>query len=162
MLRGLRSSTFYAGLASLALGGLMVGSSWGTRFFVPGFGPSAMAFPMVVGWCALAVGVLLTGRSLLGLDRSEPPSWPERAGGLRLLGLIVSLLAYVALLDRLGFLLANLLLGLAVLVQLGRYRWWVVVGLSVAVAVLATLIFRTLLGVSLPRGPLSDLPLGGL
>ena len=141
---------------------MMVAQAWGERFFVPGLGPSAMAFPLVVGVPFLAVGLLLAARTLLGIDPGDAVAWPDRAGARQVLGLLLITAAYVALLGRLGFALSNFILGLATLKLLGQYRWWVVVLVALATAVLASLVFETLLRVELPRGPVGILPWRGV
>lgn len=142
----------WIGGAALALGGLMVGQSWGTPFFVPGRGSGAMAFPLLVGCGLLGMGLLLIGRTVAGRDGRAPVTWPAEDGRRRVLGLLLLGVAYVLLLDRAGFLLTNVLVGLGCLRLLGGYGWARSVGLAVALAVGLTLVFEYALGVSLPRG----------
>lgn len=142
----------WVGLAALALGGLMVSQSWGRPFFVPGRGSGAMAFPLVDGWSLLLMGLLLTARTLVGRDGRSPVSWPAGDGRRRMLGLVALSFAYVALLSWAGFLVTNLVVGVACLRLLGGYHWWRAAALAIVMAVGLTLIFEYALAVSLPRG----------
>ena len=139
-------------LATTALGALMVSQSLGQPFFVPGRGTGAMAAPLVSGVTLLAMGLLLAVRALLGRERGAAATWPTGAGGRRVLSLVLLGVAYVVLLDRAGFLVANLLVGLACLRLLGGYRWWLAAVLAVVLAVGLVLVFEVALGVALPRG----------
>lgn len=150
----LRCPSVWVGLLTAALGAMMVTQAWGSRFFVPGSGTTAMAFPLMVGLASLAVGLLLAARAALGIDPGQPIDWPDRPGGLRLGGVLLALAAYVALLDKIGFALSNVLLGVLVLKLVGRYRWWVTLLVPIGLAALATGAFETALGVSLPRATL--------
>ncbi|MBI3966538.1 MAG: tripartite tricarboxylate transporter TctB family protein [Chloroflexi bacterium] len=152
MIHAFRRPHLYVGLVSAAVGGLMLSQAWGTALFAPGLGTTALAFPLVVGLCLVAVGVLIGVRALLGLDPGQPVAWPDRRGWTRLLGLVVFTCLYVLLLETLGFLLSNIVVGAATVGLLGHYRWWVTALIAVGVAVGAWAVFEALLGVNLPRG----------
>lgn len=142
----------WIGAAALALGGLMIGQGWGTPFFVPGRGSGAMAFPLVIGWGLVAMSLLLLGRTLTGRDGRELITWPAGDGRRRALGLLLLGILYVVLFDRVGFLAANLLVGVGCLRLLGGYAWARSAVLAVVLALGLGLIFQYALGVSLPRG----------
>lgn len=66
---------------------------------------------------------------------------------------VVVLIVYALMLDALGFVFASfLLVGIFFLLGGEKRPWWVLVGMSTAVAVIAYLIFGVLLRVYLPRG----------
>ncbi|MFA5026793.1 MAG: tripartite tricarboxylate transporter TctB family protein [Candidatus Methylomirabilota bacterium] len=65
---------------------------------------------------------------------------------------LLSLATYILVLEPLGFLLATGLLTAFLLGVVERERWTISLGVAVANAVVLHVIFRTLLGVSLPKG----------
>jgi hypothetical protein len=155
-----RSPTFpvsqlMVALAAAALGALMVIQGWGRPFLVPGRGTGPLAFPLVVGLVLLAMGVLLAARTLLGRDSPGQVAWPTGEGRTHLLGYLLLSVIYVALVSWLGFLVANLLVGVACLRLLGSYAWWRAALLAALLAVGLTLVFEVALNVTLPRGLVS-------
>lgn len=82
---------------------------------------------------------------------------PQSAGGRRfaVIGTLAGLLVYALVLERVGFLLATCALLLFFFRALQRQRWVVAVGGSIAMSVLAYLVFKVWLGVNLPGGLLA-------
>ena len=150
--RGFPLTQLIVALVTAALGAIMVAQSWDRPFFVPGRGTGAMALPLVAGQVLLAASLLLAARVLLRRDATAAGKWPAGAARWRALGLLVLFVLYVLLLDRAGFLVANLLVGLACLRLLGGYAWWRAAALAVVLAGGLHLAFRAALGVELPRG----------
>ena len=152
---GLPVSQLAVALVAVAVGGVMVAQGWGKPFFIPGRGTGPLAFPLVVCLVLVAMGVLLAARTLLGRDRVGRGAWPTGTGRQHLLGYLLLSVIYVALVSWLGFLVANVLIGVACLRLLGGYAWWRAALLAVILAVGLTLVFEVALNVTLPRGLVS-------
>ena len=119
------------------------------------FGPSL--FPLLI-----AAGFALTGAALLvsGLRRVGSEGWIELSDWMRSPRLALNFLVvigavslYVALSDRLGFLIAAPLVLIAILKALGA-RWRLAVPIAILVAFLMHWIFYGALKVALPWGML--------
>ncbi len=117
------------------------------------FGPGPEFLPFWLGVLMAGLAVLL----FLQARRRAPAGGASRVfPGLRALvpigATLVSLAVYILILEWLGFLLATGLLTAFLLGVVERERWRVTLGVAVANAITLQLIFRTLLGVSLPKG----------
>jgi len=104
------------------------------------------------GFLPFCAGVILASLSLMlvyqgwGLRKSQKPL------SLRVILALASLFVYSLVLETLGFMVATFLL-VGIFFRLGeRRRWWVLLGMSVSVALLTYLIFGVLLQVYFPRG----------
>ena len=144
----------WIGLAAVALGLVMIVQSWGRPFMVLGRGTGPMAFPLIVGYLEVFLGLVLLVRTVAGWDGRVPAAWPSGVGGRHVLTFALLAVLYVLILDRAGFLLANLVVGLASLRLLGGYSWLPTILLAVVLSVSLSLIFEVALRVSLPPGPL--------
>jgi putative tricarboxylic transport membrane protein len=106
-------------------------------------------------WAAVALGLLAVLR--LGQTRLARPApdddHPDRRVAT-VVGLVVALLAYVALLELLGYPLSTFLLVLVVLRLLELRRWAVTLGIAAAAAIASFVVFAVWLKVPLPPGPL--------
>ncbi|MCF8482914.1 MAG: hypothetical protein K9H25_21015 [Rhodospirillum sp.] len=124
---------------------------------VPG---PAMAYPLVVSLCAFAAVLTLT---ILSLRKARVPVLsplgdvrPTPVGWGRLAGFILLWIAYVALLDTAGFMLATwLALALSLALLGGRPTVRAALGTAVFVGVFAVLI-KSVLYVPVPSGWLDD------
>ncbi len=111
----------------------------------PGF------FPLV-----LAAALLLVSVALLVTRRAPRSSAPEDAPGRgsprpgALLATVVALALYVALFERLGFVLATAGLLAFLFVAVARYRWPLALGAAVVIAFATRLVFDRWLQVRLP------------
>ena len=106
-------------------------------------------------WAAVTLGVL----ALLRLGQAWMARPAPDAGGperrvVAVAGLVVALVAYVALLELLGYPLSTFLLVLFVLRLVEPRRWPVALGVAAAAAVGSFVVFAVWLGVPLPPGPL--------
>lgn len=119
------------------------------------FGPGAGFLPFWLGalMAALSLVLLVTasrrtvaapGRSFLPVPRALIPVGAT----------VGSLAAYILILERLGFLLATALLTAFLLGVVERERWLTTALVAVLNAVGLYVVFRVLLGVSLPKNPL--------
>lgn len=93
--------------------------------------------------CALSISLIREGWGVREVQKPHPR---------RVILAIISLFVYSLLLETLGFLVATFLL-VGVLFHLGEHRrWWVLVGISALVSLLAYGIFGGLLHVYFPKG----------
>ena len=104
------------------------------------------------GFLSFCAGVVLAALSLMlvyqgwGLRKSQKPL------SLRVILALASLFVYSLVLESLGYMVATFLL-VGVFFRLGENRrWWVLLGMSVSVALLTYVIFGILLRVYFPRG----------
>lgn len=101
------------------------------------------------------VRTVLTGlRSGAAVEAETPVSdeAPPRTYPVRLFGAGALLLAYVFVMQVVGFVPATLAFCLAFLLLMGVRRWWILAGLPVLVAAFVLMVFTRLLVVPLPRG----------
>jgi hypothetical protein len=107
------------------------------------------------GWLGARLMPALVGGMLVlvGLAHLREPVatdvWPDPAGGLRVLALLV---LYVALLPSLGFLLATLLFALPLVRALGAMSWPLTLVTAAAIALACHVVFKHWLGMPLPSG----------
>jgi putative tricarboxylic transport membrane protein len=126
-------------------------------------GPGAGFFPL---WLGVAMG----GLSLVWLvqvsrRRGKPPapaSFPERAGIVRILAIIASLVAATLVMNFLGFQVAMFLLLIFLLLVLGRQAVWLTVIIALAGSVGVYRVFVSYLDVQLPAASLAFLARLGL
>lgn len=140
-----------------ALLGLALGwQSWRLGLSGPG-GPGSGLFPLLAAGLIAAGGLgvaLRGGRPAAGEEREER-FWPARGAPLRVGLLLAVTIAMALAVPRLGFALTGAL-GLPLLFKsiAPRAPWWAALTLGAAAAALVHLLFATLLGTPLPRGPL--------
>jgi putative tricarboxylic transport membrane protein len=105
-------------------------------------------------WAAVALGFLALLR--LGQTRLARPA-PDGEGQDRrvatVAGLVVALVAYVALVEVLGYPLSTFLLVLVALRLMEPRRWAVTLGIAAAAAIASFVVFAVWLKVPLPPGP---------
>ena len=113
-------------------------------------GPESGLFPFIAS-CAIALlGLaLLLSRS----SRARRPEWPDRNGGLRALGVAAGIGLMAVGLDSIGF-IASATIAMPILLRtIDRASWAETVILTLASVAGVVLVFGTLLGMPLPRGP---------
>ena len=111
--------------------------------------PDSGFFPLSLAVMLAALSALIVLASWLPIARdAEPPSW-KNAGRVALVA--AALVVYVAVLNRLGYLLASVLIMLFYLRGLERVRWSVTLAITIVSVVGSYLLFRRL-GVPLPAG----------
>lgn len=110
------------------------------------------------GFLPLAMGLTLAGFSLVLVIRGWKPKQevrPVKHSPTTIIAL-VALFVYSLILDSIGFMVATFLL-VAVLFHLAeRRRWWVLLGMSALVTVVAYLLFGVVLKVYFPEGILGS------
>ena len=113
-------------------------------FIVDPLGPRV--FPIIIG-VVLAVG------GLYPLLRPDPrPEWPTAAGLLEIVFAVAVLIAYAALLPRLGFTASTAIAATLLSWRLGS-RPLTALASGIVIAVGIYVIFHLVLGLSLARGP---------
>ena len=149
----MRRADRITGAALLALavafsaGALKHYAYWGEN----GPGPAFLPF-----WLGVVMA-LLAAALLLGAIRSTDPgaAWlPDRIGQQRLALVLVSTLAFVALLNVLGMVIGTVLFLVVLVRGLDRHPWPLTLAVALAVAGFNTLVFTYWLRVPLPVGVL--------
>lgn len=142
-------------LLLIALGAYLVSQGLGYGF-MQGTTPGAGYFPVLMGGVLIVLSIVNLLRSLGGLERLK--SDMTRGDIVRFGGVVVAMLAFVAITPWLGMTVATMLLMLAISLIIrpsleGRYL--VRVGVTaVVVPVVCKLLFATLLRVPVPVGVL--------
>jgi putative tricarboxylic transport membrane protein len=115
--------------------------------------PGAGFFPFL-GAVALAVlSAILLFQAWLGRSKGA-----KAFGTLwRPVAMIAGLIAYVAILDGVGYIIATIILGMILLSVMERRRWWADAVVALIIAVGSYILFDSLLGVKLPHGILAKL-----
>ena len=104
------------------------------------------------GFISFCVGIILAFLSLLLIYQSWRLREPKKQLPIRVVLALAALYAYSLVLNTLGFVLATFFL-VALLFHLGEARrWWVLLGMSALVTLLAYAIFGRLLHVYFPQG----------
>ena len=112
-------------------------------------------FPAIVAWLLILAG------SLLGVASRRTPrttaaavaEWPTADRAKRIAVMLVSVAAYVAVIDPLGMPLATFLVVAFEVWYLGDYRWYVPVLVGLLAAAILYFVFMLGLGLTFPAGP---------
>lgn len=106
-------------------------------------------FPYIAGTLTLIFGLLIALKPE-GNNKFIAVSDPEKRNNfLRALGISV---AYVALLDVLGFVIATILALIVFFLSFGEYRWGLILPIAIGVPVLTKLFFLKVFIMELPTG----------
>lgn len=146
-------------LSVLSLGWLLLAYLYVPASNVPGE-PGPRAFPNVLGYALLTLGLMMT---VSGFSR-RGESTPAEAGSdaapsplkheLRIvIGTFGLLLLYAFLMEKTGFLASTpivLVLGMAGILRMRRWRF--IAGMSIGTTLVCWIVFALLLRVPLPRG----------
>lgn len=116
------------------------------------FGPGPEFMPNVLAISLLALSVLLFVSTLRKAAVGSEDLMPDRQAIFRIVAIIVSLLLYVALLDKVGYLILTFAYSLFMLVALGKYRWHTNALIAVAITGFFYWTFVMVLGVPAPEG----------
>lgn len=119
----------------------------------PGF------FPLVLSAALGLVALVLLVRTwrerrATTRDAAEPPAAAERTQPWKLVATVATFVIYVALFERLGFILASAAFLAFLFGVLARYRWPIAIGAGVVLSLAAYVVFNTWLQVRLPGGVL--------
>ncbi|MBO1751112.1 tripartite tricarboxylate transporter TctB family protein [Actinotalea sp. BY-33] len=113
--------------------------------------------PGAAGYPRLLAGVLIALAVALAVQRGRGEAAPSRSGALRVAGAVVLVIAYALALEPLGYLTATaaFLLGAMLLIAVGRS--WALLVVPVVFSLVVYLVFSTVFGIPLPRGPVEGL-----
>jgi putative tricarboxylic transport membrane protein len=114
-------------------------------------GPAVVPLPVGVLLGAVGAGLLVDSRRKLGRAGPGQP-WQPRAG-LRVLGLLATLIGFALLLPLLGYVVTATALFVAAALLLEAPRDWRVLAWGWALAAVVFLVFDRLIGLTLPAGP---------
>ena len=116
----------------------------------PGF------FPCVLAGALLLTALALLGRAWRGCRPPAPAPSAEEGDTVRRPGVLVATVAaltiYIAIFERVGFIVATVALLAFLFGTLARYRWPIAIAVSVVVTLASYLVFNTGLQVRLPAG----------
>lgn len=105
----------------------------------------------IVGlWFVSCLGIGL--EALPMKEAAKQIDWPRGVEAWRLLQVIGGGVVYVVMLIVAGYVIAAVVISLIALRAMGGFRWYVNVGIAVAMGLGSYLLFDTLLKVPLPRG----------
>jgi putative tricarboxylic transport membrane protein len=114
---------------------------------------SPRTFPYVVGLLMSVCGAVLATRSWrMRGSEDRPIAWPDEQGFWIIAVALVSLAAYIALLNPLGLPLATFLYTAFSIWYLKPSRWWLALSIGLIVGVSSYVVFIRLLGLSFPAG----------
>jgi putative tricarboxylic transport membrane protein len=141
----------------LAFGAFLLEESLKLPFFVlevpgPGF------LPLLLALAIIALGGTLTVQAFRSrLAAAEGVIWPDAAGWRRLAVAGVPLIAYLFVLDALGFFLTCVIYLVVVAYGLGVRTWRVLLFVPLGTTLVLHMVFSIWLKVPLPKGILSSL-----
>lgn len=118
--------------------------------FVAEFQPRL--FPTVIGLLLIVVG----GLAAVTAWRSPPHAlaeWPTPDRAKRIAVILVSVAAYVAVIDLLGMPLATFMVVSFQVWNLGSYRWYVPIAVGLCSTAVLYFVFMVGLGLTFPAGP---------
>ena len=155
-MRTLRSADLMTGALTIVIGVATLVASRSIKVMA-GESLDPGTLPAIVGWAMVlcGAGIMRTGWRY----RSDPVPvlWPDRQGKRRLLATAVLLLAYVVLIEPIGFPIVTAAFVTAHSWYLGRYRPWVTIPGGVATGITVYYVFMEFLELSFPLGLLEYL-----
>jgi len=110
--------------------------------------------PLLLSWIVLGAGLLLSILSWGVRGTDKPIEWPDQQGFKRIAVTLASTVIYLVLLEPLGFSISSFLFITFLTWYLGRYRWFISLGLGILTAVTISFVFIRFLGLTFPTGPL--------
>ncbi len=118
--------------------------------------PGPAAYPLLVAVILVitSIGIIWERASGQSGDSAEPFELPKGADLRRLLGVIASIIVYLAILPYAGHLLASSLLAVSVVRVIRPASWLSTIVTGLAISISAYVLFVLVLGVQLPKGVL--------
>lgn len=145
-------------LSALSLGWLALAYLYIPASNVPGE-PGPRAFPNMLGYALLTLGLAMTASGFLGRHKAAPaPADGDASSPLKhelriVLGTFGLLLLYAFLMEKTGFLVSTptvLVLGMAGILRMRNWRF--IALMSIGTTLVCWIVFAVLLRVPLPRG----------
>jgi len=155
-MRTLRSADLMTGALTIAIG---VATLVASRSIMAMAGESLdpRTLPAIVGWAMVlcGAGIMRTGWRYRG--EPVPINWPDTQGRLRLMVTAALLLAYVILIEPIGFPIVTAAFVAGHSWYLGRYRPWVTILAGGATGAIVYYVFMQFLDLTFPLGLLEYL-----
>jgi len=120
-------------------------------------GPRAGYFPNMIGWSLTAAGAWTAGETLYRWKALSGQVFLSRARAVPVLAMLLPTIVYVALVAMIGIYVASALYIAAFMRWQGKYRWSIVVLVSLAVPAVIFLLFELWFLIPLPKGPIERL-----
>lgn len=118
-------------------------------------GPGPSFLPLLLGIALAALSLaLLIGAILKPPETSTGPPAARWSASWRIWVILLSLVGYALVFERLGYLISTTLFLALLLAVIEPQRWLVVAGVPVASSVLSYLLFVRWLKIPFPKGPL--------
>lgn len=140
---------------ALAAGVFLLGFSLDFPTSTAPHDPGAAALPRIAGTGLILLSVLQLAIGHRRADDSEP--LPRGVDGWRVAGLLGALIGYVYLFPLVGFVELSVLFLFIAMIVGGARSLWLLLGIPLGVSAALGYVFYTLLGVSLPIGPIGEL-----
>lgn len=155
-MRTLRSGNLMTGALTIVIGIVTLLASRSIKAMA-GESLDPRTLPAIVGWAMIlcGAGIMRSGWRYRG--DPVPVNWPDRQGQRRLMATAVLLLAYVALIEPIGFPIVTAAFVATHSWYLGRYRPWVVILGGVATGAIVYYVFMEFLELTFPLGLLEYL-----
>jgi putative tricarboxylic transport membrane protein len=150
-----RSADIVVALILAAVGGLVIADSLRLGIGWADDGPSSGYFPFYIGLLIVLSSLWTIALSLLRRFRSEG-SFVGRGQFRDVLKMFVPSAIYVVSIGFIGIYVASALFIAVFMRWLGRFRWPVIVAVSIAVPFSLFLVFEHWFLLPLPKGPLED------
>jgi len=155
-MRTLRSADLMTGALTIVIGMVTLAASRSIKAMA-GESMDPGTLPAIVGWAMVlcGAGIMRTGWRYRG--DPVPVHWPDRDGQRRLMATAALLLAYVILIEPIGFPIITGAFVAAHSWYLGRYRPWVTILGGGAIGVIVYYVFMEFLELTFPIGLLEYL-----
>lgn len=146
-----RAGNLAAAVVLVAVGLTVFWQTAGLARLDTGSDPGAAGYPRLVAGCLLVLAVAV------GFQRGSGEPAPSSAGALRVAGAVLLVVGYALLLEPLGYLVATAGFLVGVMALMGLGRSWSLLVVPVVFGLGVYLLFATVFGVPLPRGPVEGL-----
>ncbi len=150
-MKTLRSADLTTGAVTVAIGLATLVASRSIKALA-GESLDPRTLPMIVGWAMVlcGAGIMYSGWRYRG--NPVPVQWPDRRGVSRLVATGALLLAYVILIEPVGFPIITAAFVAAHSWYLGRYRPWASILGGAAVGIIVYYVFMEFLELTFPLG----------
>lgn len=133
--------------AIVVYGSLLAGIDWASD------GPRAGFFPFYIGVFIVISGVIILVQAIRSRSQTMFASWSQLR---QVTAVVVPATIYVAVIPTIGIYVSSVFLIALFMRWLGRYRWPMLLAVSVGVPLFTFIIFERWFLVPLPKGPLEE------